>query len=185
MAGSASDPNLVLMGRIGAAHGIKGEVRITSYTEDPLDIAAYGPLITSRPERELTISDVRQAKNVVIARIRGVDDRAAAEKLNGTELFVPRDRLPPAEGEDEFYHADLIGLEARRMDGTVLGEVVSIPNYGAGDLIQVRNAEDGLLMFPFTREVVPEIHLKEGYLIVHPPAEIEDEEDPGQGRATP
>jgi 16S rRNA processing protein RimM len=175
MAGGPQDPNLVLMGRIGAAHGIKGEVRITSFTEDPADIAAYGPLATSRPGFEATITHARLAKTVVIARIKGIEDRAAAEKLNGVDLFVPRERLPPP-GEDEFYHADLIGLEARNADGRILGRVASIPNYGAGDLIEIDSAEDGLLIFPFTRQVVPEIHLTRGYLVVHPPAEVEADE---------
>jgi len=166
----------VLMGRIGAAHGIRGEVRIQSFTERPLDIATYGPLDT-RNGATLTIRHARMAKHMVIATLEGVTDRTAAEKLNGTELFIDRDRLPATEDDDDFYHADLIGLEARLTDGTVLGKVLSLPNFGADDLIEIgRNAKSSTY-YPFTREVVPEIDIAAGYLVVVPPDEIVVEGD--------
>lgn len=167
----------LLMGRIGAAHGIKGEVRITSFTEEPLALTGYGPLSTNKPGLVIEIESARATTNVLVARIKGVTDRNAAEKLNGVELFVDRDKLPATEGDDDFYHADLIGLEARLMDGTVIGTVMAIPNYGASDLLEVRDARSGdTFLYPFTKVVVPEIRVAEGYLVIEAPVEA----DPGE-----
>lgn len=173
---AAASPKRLLMGRIGAAHGIKGEVRVTSFTEEPLALASYGPMTTNRPGLVIEIETARATTNVLVARLKGVTDRTAAEKLNGVELYVERDRLPPP-ADDDFYHADLIGLEARLGDGTVLGEVIAIPNYGASDLIEVRNARTGdTFLYPFTRAVVPEVHIADGYLVIEVPTEA----DPGE-----
>src|SRR5690349_19919220 len=133
----ADDSKRLLMGRIGAAHGIKGEVRISSFTGEPLALLDYGPFTTNRPGVTIEIETARATTNVLVARIKGVRDRNAAETLNGIELYVERDRLPPPGEDDDFYHADLIGLDARLGDGTVLGKVSAIPNFGAGDLIEV------------------------------------------------
>lgn len=175
-----SDTKKLLLGRIGAAHGIKGEVRILSFTEDPLGLAGYGPLATDRPGLVIEIEKARATTNVLVARLKGVTDRNAAEKLNGVELYVERDRLPPIEDEDDFYHADLIGLEARLADGTVIGNVSALPNYGASDLIEVRDARSGdTYLYPFTKAVVPEIRVAEGYLVIEVPLEAEiGEEEP-------
>ena len=172
--------NLILMGRIGAAHGIKGEVRIQSFTEEPLDLARYSPFVTNRPGLTVTIATARGTTNMLVARIKGVDDRSAAEKLNGVELYVDRGALPAPEDEDDFYHADLIGLRAQLSDGTMLGEVTAIPNYGAGDILEVRALKGGdTYLFPFTRQVVPEVHVKDGYVVINPPTETEPgEEEP-------
>jgi len=171
--------NRILMGKIGAAHGVKGEVRITPYTEYGEDIGAYGPLMTDRPGQTLTITDLRVQKNVVIARIEGITDRNAAEKLNGVSLYVDRSVLPATEDEDEFYHADLIGLEARLEDGTVVGQVSALPNFGAGDLIEVRDPRSGdTFLYPFTKAVVPKVDVEAGYVTIALPldAEIGEEE---------
>jgi 16S rRNA processing protein RimM len=178
-------PRKLLMGRIGAAHGIKGEVRIQSFTEDPLAIADYGPLATNRPGLTIEITTARTTTNVLIARIKGFADRTAIEKLNGVELYVDRDLLPEIEDDDDFYHADLIGLAARLEDGTSLGEIIAVPNFGAGDMLELRNKETGDNRFiPFTRAAVPEVHIAAGYVVVVPPQEVEGEpggEDiPGQ-----
>lgn len=165
------------MGRIGAAHGIKGEVRITSFTEEPLALADYGPLATDKPGLVIEIESARATTNVLVARLKGVTDRNAAEKLNGVELYVDRDKLPPTADEDDFYHADLIGLEARLIDGSVLGTVTAIPNFGASDLIEVRDGRSGdTFLYPFTKQVVPEVHLSEGYLVIEVPLDS----DPGE-----
>ena len=175
----ANAPRQLLMGRIGAAHGIKGEVRIQSFTEDPLALVDYGPLSTNRPGLTIEIETARATTNVLVARIKGVADRTAAEKLNGVELFVDRDRLPPAT-DDDFYHADLIGLAARLADGTVLGKVSAVPNFGASDLIEVTDPQSGdTYLYPFTRAVVPEIHIEAGYLVIEIPLDAEPgEEEP-------
>jgi 16S rRNA processing protein RimM len=169
----------ILMGRIGAAHGIKGEVRIQSFTAEPLALADYGPLDTDRPGLTIEIETARTTTNVLVARLKGIGDRTAAEKLNGVELYIDRDRLPPAD-DDDFYHADLIGLEARLTDGSVLGKVSALPNFGAGDLIEVSDARSGdTFLYPFTQRVVPEVHIAKGYLVIEVPIEAEPgEEEP-------
>jgi 16S rRNA processing protein RimM len=168
------------MGRIGAAHGIRGDVRIVSFTEDPMALAGYGPFDTNRPGLVVEIASARPGGSTLIARIKGVFDRTAAEQLNGVELFIDRDRLPATGDEDDFYHADLVGLEARLTDGTVIGKVHAVPNYGAGDLIEVRDPRSGdTFLYPFTKAAVPEVHLKDGYLVIDPPTEAElGEEEP-------
>ena len=175
-----TSPKKLLMGRIGAAHGIKGEVRIQSFTEEPLALADYGPLTTNRPGLVIEIETARATTNVLVARLKGVKDREAAEKLNCVELFVDRAKLPPPGEDDAFYHADLIGLDARLGDGSVIGQVTAIPNFGASDLIEIRNARTGdTFLYPFTKAVVPEIKLGEGYLVIEVPVEAEPgEEEP-------
>ena len=166
----------LLLGKIGAAHGIKGEVKVASYTEDPTGLAGYGPLSTNRPGLTVEIVALRPTGNGLVARLKGVADRTAAERLNGVELYVDRDKLPEVDDEDDFYHADLIGLEARLSTGTVIGKVSAVPNFGAGDLIEVRDQTTGdTFLYPFTRASVPEVHVKEGYLVIDPPVDA----DPG------
>lgn len=165
------------MGRIGAAHGLKGEVRIQSFAEDPLALARYGPFTTDRPGLSLAIASLRGADKSLVARLEGVSDRTAAEGLNGVELYIARDALPAAGDEDDFYLADLIGLRAQLADGTVVGEVAAVPNFGAGDILEVRAPGSGeTFLFPFTRRVVPEVHVGEGYLVIDPPLDA----DPGE-----
>jgi 16S rRNA processing protein RimM len=165
----------LLMGRIGAAHGIRGELKVVSFTEDPMALAAYGPLATDRPGLTLAIASARASGGGLVVRFEGIDDRNAAERLNGVELFVDRSRLPlPENADEDFYHADLIGLRAQLSDGTLLGDVVALPNFGAGDLIEVRDARSGdTYLFPFTRRVVPDIRIAEGYLVIDPPLDAE------------
>ncbi len=173
-------PNRILVGQIGAAHGIKGEVRIATHTQDPQDIGRYGPLDTDRPGLTVTITKLRRNKTVIIAHLAGISDRTAAERLNGVNLYIDRSRLPEPEDEDDFYHADLIGLEARLESGVVLGTVSAVPNYGAGDLIEVRDPQSGdTFLYPFTKAVVPSIRIDEGYLVIVVPLDApEGEEEP-------
>jgi 16S rRNA processing protein RimM len=167
----------LLMGRIGAAHGVKGEVRIQSFTDEPLALADYGPLSTNKPGLTIEIETARATTNVLVARLKGVTDRTAAEKLNGVELYVDRDKLPPPADADDFYHADLIGLDARLGDGSVLGKVTAIPNYGASDLLEVTDSRTGdTFLYPFTKAVVPEVRIAEGYIVIEVPTEA----DPGE-----
>jgi 16S rRNA processing protein RimM len=164
----------ILVGRIGAAHGIGGEVRIATFTAEPLAIAGYGVLATDRPGLVVAIDKARQGKGVIIARLRGIADRNAAEALNGVSLYIAREKLPPVDDADDFYHSDLIGLEARLDDGHVLGQVIAVPNYGAGDIIEVRDATSGdTYLYPFTKRVVPDVRIAEGYLVIAPPLEVE------------
>src|SRR6478736_2879660 len=128
--------DLILLGVIGAPHGIRGEVRIKAFTGDPLAIAEYGPL-TDGKGRSFEIADIRPAKEVVVARLKGVTTREAAEALNGVELFVARDKLSAGEDEDEFLQADLIGCSVVGPDGAIFGTVTTVENYGAGDLLDI------------------------------------------------
>lgn len=165
----------VLLGEIGGAVGLKGEVRLRSYTENPADIASYGTLEDERGAQAFEIEELRVSAKALVARINGVATREDAEALSGTKLFVPRDRLPPREA-DEWYHADLIGLEARSPGGKPLGTVVSVQNFGAGDLLEIRPASGGSNVFlPFTETTVPEVNLDRQQLTVVPPEGLFDE----------
>jgi 16S rRNA processing protein RimM len=164
----------IRVARIGAAHGIRGEVKLWSFTEDPMAVAHYGPLETADGARCFEIEAARPAKDHLVARIAGVGDRNAAEKLRNIDLFVPRERLPPIEEADTFYHADLVGLAAISENGAALGTVVAIHNFGAGDLIEIEPAAGGEpLLLPFNETTVPTIDLKVGRIVIVPPAVTE------------
>ncbi len=167
----------IRVARIGAAHGIRGEVKLWSFTEDPLAVTDYGPLETADGARRFEIEAARPAKDHLVARLKGIGDRDAAERLRNTDLYVPRDRLPPIEEADTFYHADLVGLAAVREDGTALGTVTAIHNFGAGDLIEIAPPAGEPLLLPFTETTVPTIDLKAGRVVVVPPAVIEAKEE--------
>lgn len=160
----------LLLGRIGAAHGIKGEVRVNSHTQDPLAIASYGPLQTDRKGLTVEFAKARISKNVLIATLKGVTDRNQAELLNGVSLYIERDQLPQTD-EDEFYYSDLIGLEVRLENASVLGTILGIENYGADDLLDIKlsNSEKTTYL-PFTKAVVPTVRVSEGYVIAVPPS---------------
>jgi len=159
------------LGIIVAPHGVRGDVRIRTFTERPEDIASYGPLTDETGGRSFDIRPLTPLKGGIRARIAGVKDRNAAEALKGTRLYVDRDSLPPV-GDDAFYHADLIGLEARDTDGAALGTVQAVFDFGAGDMLEVALKGRRMpLLVPFTREAVPEIRIGEGYLVIDPPAE--------------
>jgi 16S rRNA processing protein RimM len=158
----------VLLGEIGAAQGLKGEVRLRSYTEEPAAIARYGALL-DEAGRSIEILSVRVTPKALIARIKGITDRNAAEALARTKLYIPRDRLP-ARQTDEWYHADLIGLAALSQDGGTVGTVVAVQNFGAGDLLEVKPAQGGAtVLVPFTRDTVPEVDVEGGRLTLNPP----------------
>ncbi len=170
------DASRICLGAIAGAHGIRGEVRIRAFTDDPEAIAAYGPLESADGRQRFEIGALRVAKGVVIARLEGVSDRNAAEALKGTELYVARERLPEPD-EDEFYHADLVGLVAEYRDGRVLGEIVALEDFGAGDLVEIRlaDAPSRTVYVPFTREAVPEVDIGGGRIVVDPPEGLIEE----------
>jgi 16S rRNA processing protein RimM len=156
----------ICVARLGAAHGVRGEVKLWSFTADPARIADYGPFETA-DGRVVEIEALRPAKEFFVARLKGVADRTAAEQLRNAELFVPRERLPAPEDGEEFYHADLIGLAVVDASGALLGSVVALHNFGAGDIIEVRRAESrDTVMLPFTDAAVPEIDLAGGRIVV-------------------
>jgi 16S rRNA processing protein RimM len=161
-------PARILVGQIGQAHGLKGEVKLQSFTEEPADIARYGTLETEAGRR-LKIESFRPQKGGLIARFEGIDDRSTAEGLRGLKLYVGRERLPLLE-KNSYYHADLIGLQARAPGGEVLGVVSGVVNYGAGDLLELKGAQADPLLVPFTGAKVDlaagliEVDLPEGFL---------------------
>ena len=169
MAARAQTRQRICVARIGAAHGVRGEVKLWSFTADPAAVAEYGPFETADGSL-LEIDTLRPAKEFFVARLKGVADRDAAERLRNVELFVPRDRLPETAGSDEFYHADLIGLAVVDAAGGALGTVMAMHNFGAGDLIEVRPAAGrDTVMLPFTHSVVPLIDIAGGRIVVAPP----------------
>ena len=166
--------NRICVARIGAAHGVRGEVKLWSFTEDPAAVAQYGPLETQDGTRCFEIEALRAAKDHFVARIAGVNDRDAAESLRNIELYIPRARLPKIEEADTFYHADLVGLDAVTPDGARVGTVHALHNFGAGDIIEI--APDGggePLMLPFNETTVPKIDVAARQIVVVPPAETE------------
>jgi 16S rRNA processing protein RimM len=164
----------VLLAAVIGAQGLKGEVKVKTFTETPNALARYG-VLHDRSSRRFTITAFRSTKpgEAVIA-FAGIEDRDAAEALKGTELFVARDALP-ATAEDEFYHADLIGLEAQDAEGRVLGTVRALHNFGAGDVIEIALPDGGDILMAFTRETVPVVDIKAGRIEVAVPEEDEAE----------
>jgi 16S rRNA processing protein RimM len=162
-------PDRILLGRIGRPHGVQGLVRVQSFTADPADIAAYGPLADEAGARTFTLRVVQPGERPVVA-VEGVADREAAAKLTGTALYVARDRLP-APAEDEFYHADLIGLAVEDGSGRRLGTIAAVNDHGAGAFLEIETGAQPLLL-PFTRAAVPVVDLAGGRVVIVPPAEI-------------
>ena len=162
----------ICVAQIGAAHGVRGEVRLWSFTQDPMAVARYGPLEAEDGSRRFEIESLRAAKKHLVARLVGIDGRDAAEALCNIKLYVPRDRLPPVEDDETFYHADLIGLPAVGQDGAAVGTVTAIHNFGAGDIVEIARAGGGEpLMLPFNETAVPKVDVKAGRIVVAPPEE--------------
>ena len=161
----------ICVAQIGGAHGVRGEVKLKSFTADPMAVRDYGPLQSEDGTVSVEIEALRPAKGHLVARLRGVADRNAAERLANLRLFVPRERLPPP-AADEFYHADLIGLRAVTADGTEIGTVVAMHDFGAGDILELQPLAGGTtIMLPFTDAFVPSIDIAGGRIIVVPPAD--------------
>jgi 16S rRNA processing protein RimM len=161
----------VCLAKVVGAHGLRGALKLRCFTERPADVAAYGPLYDERGERRLELKVLRATPGGVVAAAADVRDRSAAEALRGTLLFVPRPALPePA--PDEFYHSDLEGLSVERSDGTRLGRVRRLDNFGGGDLIEIAADDGSVLTLPFDRRTVPVVDLAQGRLVVEPPAEL-------------
>ncbi len=163
---------LILVGRVAGAFGVKGEIRITSYTDDPAALVRYRDLKRADGAPALTLTAGRPHKGALVARANEVATREEAEALRGLELYVPRAALP-APDEDEFYLADLIGLAAVTPDGAPLGRVKSVQNFGAGDLLEIAPPEGPTWWLPFTKEAVPDVKIAEGVVVAVRPEEAE------------
>jgi 16S rRNA processing protein RimM len=172
---------VVLLGRFGAAHGVRGEIRLQSFTSDPAAIGSYGPLFDESGARRFVISSLRPlGKDMFVARVEGVTDRNGAEALTGVELYLPREALPEPE-DDEFYLADLEGLRAETETGEPLGRVIGLRNFGAGDILEIQPPEGETILLPFTKAVVPVVDVASGRVVVAPPAETDDDRRSGEG----
>jgi 16S rRNA processing protein RimM len=168
-------PSQICVARIGAAHGVRGAVKLWTFTEDPRAVARYGPLWTKDGARQFELAQVREAKDHLVATFKGVTTRNDAERLNGIELYVARNSLP-ATDEDEYYHADLIGLAAITAANEPLGEVIAIHNFGAGDIIEIAPPAGTSIMLPFSNAVVPTVDLAAGRVVIALPEEIDGDE---------
>ncbi len=180
---------LLCIGAISGVHGIKGEVRITAFTQNPENLLSYGRLLDKNGNELFDISDYRITPKAIIVRLSGIDSRNKAEKLKGTELFIQRDALPETD-EDEFYHSDLTGLDVRFRNGTHYGIVKSIQNFGAGDLVEIlpdtsmvktssnqkkaTGKKIETVFFNFTQEIFPKINISDGFITLLPPKVVED-----------
>jgi 16S rRNA processing protein RimM len=172
----------ICIARIGAAHGVRGEVRLWTFTEDPLAVLQYGPLATKDGTRSFEVTHARETKTHLVATLKGVATREDAERLNGLELYIAREKLP-ATDDDEYYHADLIGLSAVNAANEPIGRVIAIHNFGAGDIIEIAAPESAATMLlPFTNAVVPSVDLAGGRVVIELPEEIEGD-DPASADA--
>ena len=179
---SRNDGSRVLVARFGAAHGVRGEIKLWSFTQDPLAIADYGPLEDKNGTRQFVIDALRPNKDFLVARIDGVGDRNAAEALRNVELYVPRERLPAIDEDDTWYHADLIGLAAVAPDGSTIGTIAALHDFGAGDVIEIAPVGGGqTLILPFTEAVVPEVDVKAKRIVVVLPSEEDIPPPKGEG----
>jgi 16S rRNA processing protein RimM len=160
----------ICIAQIGAAHGVRGEVRLKPFTEDPLSVARYGALESEDGQRRIEIESVRPAKDMLVARLKGVTDRNAADALKNIRLYVARDKLPKPEA-GEFYHADLIGLTAQKQNGEPVGTVKAVHNFGAGDLLEIEPADGATIMLPFNETTVPLVDVAGGRIVVEPPVD--------------
>jgi len=166
---------LIALGRFGAPQGVRGEIRIQSFTAEPAAVAAYGPLTDAPRERQFVVKVLRTLRDdMVVARVEGVATREAAAALTGVELFARRSQLPPPD-KDEFYYDDLIGLEAVTPEGEALGRVVAVLNHGAGDILEIAGEGETRLL-PFTKAVAPEIDFARRRIVVASPPEVDGEE---------
>src|SRR4051794_35842210 len=167
----------ICVARIGAAHGVRGAVKLWTFTEDPLAVKRYGPLLTRDGARQFEVTHAREAKGHLIATLKGIATREEAERLNGLELYIAREKLPETD-EDEYYHADLIGLNAVNAANEPLGRVVAIHNFGAGDIIEIAPPEGASMLLPFTNAVVPTVDLAGERVVVELPQEIKGDDAP-------
>jgi len=168
----------ICIARIGAAHGVRGEVKLWTFTEDPLAVKLYGPLLTKDGARQFEVTHARQAKDHLVATLKGIATREDAERLNGVELYIAREKLP-ATDDDEYYHADLIGLAAVDAADQPLGRVIAIHNFGAGDIIEIAPPQGATMLLPFTNAVVPSVDLEAGRVVIELPGEIAGDEPQG------
>jgi 16S rRNA processing protein RimM len=165
----------ICVARIGAAHGVRGAVKLWTFTEDPLAVKHYGPLTTKDGTRQFEVTHAREARDHLVATLKGIATREEAERLNGVELYIARDKLPETD-EGEYYHADLIGLAAVTAADAPIGRVIAIHNFGAGDIIEIAPPHGPTLLLPFTNAVVPTVDLAGSRVVIELPEEVEGDD---------
>ena len=170
----------VCLGAIVGVHGIRGEVKVKSFSSDEKNLTRYGLLSNDKGDKRFELKIVGHSKELLRCKIKGVDDRTTAETLIGTGLYVDRALLPELKDE-EFYHTDLIGLEVKNSSSEVLGQVNALYNFGAGDILEIKMNNGSLEMVPFTKSFVPVINIKDGYIIVEMMHFVEDEAEGNEG----
>lgn len=170
----------VCLGAIVGVHGIRGEVKVKSFSSDEKNLTRYGLLSNDKGDKRFELKIVGHSKELLRCKIKGVDDRTTAETLIGTGLYIDRALLPELKDE-EFYHTDLIGLEVKNSSSEVLGQVNALYNFGAGDILEIKMNNGSLEMVPFTKSFVPVINIKDGYIIVEMMHFIEDEAEGNEG----
>lgn len=168
--------SLVAIGVITGAHGIRGQVKLRSFTSDPYAIGEYGPLLNATGTKRYELHIDGETKQGLIATVKGVKDRNAAELMKGTQLFIDKGKLPPPD-EEEFYYDQLIGLDVRDANGDSLGQVVAMYDFGAGDIIEIKLTAGQKEMYPFTKVSFPEIHVSEGYILADLPEIVDAKGD--------
>jgi 16S rRNA processing protein RimM len=166
---------LVQVGKVTGAFGVQGELRIAAFTETPLALLNYRTLLRADGSHALTLLSGRSFKGGVIAKAKEIPDKTAADRLRGLTLFVPRSVLPPPE-EDEFYLTDLVGLKVEHVDGTALGVIKAVQNFGSGDLIEIDPGRGASWYLPFTREAVPQVDIAGGKVTADPPNEVSEKD---------
>ena len=166
----------ILVGKFGAAVGLKGEVRLQSFTADPMAIAGYASLALEDGVK-VKLAVLRPQGKMLVAQVKGISSREAAEKLTGRELFIDRAELPDTDDEDEFYLADLAGLEVRDEAGKAFGKVIAVHDFGAGDILEIRPVAGASFMAPFTKAAFPVVDVGGGFLVFVPPPEVSERED--------
>lgn len=174
------EKNKVCLGAIVGVHGIRGEVKIKCFCDEEKHLTAYGALSNEQGDKTFDIKIVGHSKDLLRAKIKGVEDRTTAETYIGTGLYIERDKLPSLD-EEEFYHADLIGLPVKNQEGEELGKVNAIYNFGAGDILEVKTLNGELEMLPFNKTFVPTINIKEGYIIIEMMLADEEAEAKNEG----
>jgi 16S rRNA processing protein RimM len=166
---------MICVARIGAAHGVRGAVKLWTFTEDPFAVKTYGPLWSKDGTRRFELTSAREARGHLVATLKGITTRDEAERLNGLELYVAREKLPETDA-GEYYHADLVGLAAVTEAGEAVGRVIAIHNFGAGDIIEIAPPEGATMLLPFTNAVVPTVDLASGRVVIAVPGEIEGDD---------
>ncbi|MDD9900920.1 MAG: ribosome maturation factor RimM [Alphaproteobacteria bacterium] len=167
-------PKMICLAEIVGAQGVRGQVKVKLFGDNPESLVEYSPLCDAKGAFLYTVEKLIPHGNIWLAALAGVSDRSAAEKLRGTKLYVSRDVLPDVEEDGTYYHADLVGLATKHIDGTDMGRIIAVANFGAGDLLEIKPPKGNSFYIPFTNEAVPEVSITKGTVTINPPPGLLD-----------